>query len=367
VPNLFYEKTLLLKDTAEDILTAASFLRDGHLVAIPTETVYGLAADAFNEQAVSGIFRAKGRPADNPLIVHIGSIDDIHRYNLASEFSEEAKKLARAFWPGALTIIVKKTDTVSKTVSAGLDTVAIRFPSHTTAQKIIQACGFPLAAPSANISGKPSPTQAGHVIHDLSGKIAAVVDGGLCTAGLESTVISASETPCRLLRPGTITVSQIESVIGKIIVDDIVLTGIKDTSAPPKSPGMKYKHYAPNAKVILLKCSSEQFVNFINTKSYALRLRDYETHLGHNIDIQENNILCLCYNHEVSQLKTKTISIGAQNDYKAQSQNLFSCLRKADTLNNILLIFAHVPEITDIGLAVYNRLIRAAKFEIWYL
>ena len=183
-------KTLLLTNTAETINKAAEILKNGGLVGIPTETVYGLAANALNGKAVAKIFAAKGRPMDNPLIVHIADFNDIERFNLVREIPENAKKLAKAFWPGPLTMIMKKSDIIPDEVSAGLDTVAVRFPSHPAAQAIIKAADIPLAAPSANLSGSPSPTTAEHVMNDMNGRIEAVFDGGACSVGLESTVIT---------------------------------------------------------------------------------------------------------------------------------------------------------------------------------
>ena len=198
--------TLLLSSSNEDIKTAAQFLKDGGVVGMPTETVYGLAADALNGEAVKKIFLAKRRPMDNPLIVHIAEIDDIERFNLVSDFPEKAKALAKRFWPGPLTMIMKKSDIIPDEVSAGLDTVAVRLPSHTVARVLIRESGTALAAPSANRSGSPSPTTATHVIDDLDGEIDAVIDSGMCAVGIESTVITlATKTP-RLLRPGYITV-----------------------------------------------------------------------------------------------------------------------------------------------------------------
>ncbi|MBD9011826.1 MAG: threonylcarbamoyl-AMP synthase [Ruminococcus bromii] len=204
-------KTLLLKNTEEDIKTAAELLKNGGVVGIPTETVYGLAADALNPEAVKKIFKAKGRPGDNPLIVHICDFSDIERLNLVTKIPDTAKKLADAFWPGPLTMIMKKSDVIPNEVSAGLDTVAIRFPSHKTAQAIIRESGTVLAAPSANISGSPSPTTAQHVMNDMDGKIDAVLDGGASEVGLESTVITLAGAVPRVLRPGGITVGTKEA------------------------------------------------------------------------------------------------------------------------------------------------------------
>ena len=252
--------TMLLKNTNEDLLKAAEILKNGGLVGIPTETVYGLAADALNGQAVSKIFKAKGRPSDNPLIVHISDFEDIKKYNLVKEIPEKAKALAEAFWPGPLTIIMKKSDIIPLEVSAGLDTVAIRLPSHSTAREIIRYADTPLAAPSANLSGSPSPTTAAHVINDLNGRIEAVVDGGDCEVGLESTVITLVGDVPKVLRPGGITFAQLKSVLGEVTIDDAVLNKLAD-GAEAASPGMKYKHYSPKANVVLLKCGDNSILN----------------------------------------------------------------------------------------------------------
>ncbi|MBE6830382.1 MAG: threonylcarbamoyl-AMP synthase, partial [Ruminococcaceae bacterium] len=228
----------------EDILTAAQILRDGGLVGIPTETVYGLAANALDGKVVAGIFAAKGRPMDNPLIVHISDFDQIGR--LVREVTPEAEKLAKAYWPGPMTIILPKSDKIPDEVSAGLDTVAIRFPSHPAARALIDAAGIPLAAPSANLSGHPSPTAAEHVLNDLDGKIEAVVDGGPCGVGVESTVVTLACDPPRLLRPGGITLEQLRSVLGTVEMDSAVLHPLKE-GVRASSPGMKYKHYSPKA------------------------------------------------------------------------------------------------------------------------
>ena len=224
--------TLLLSDNEYDVKQAGEILKNGGLVGIPTETVYGLAANALDGEAVARIFSAKGRPMDNPLIVHIADIDDIERFSLVSDFPQKAKLLAEKFWSGPLTMIMPKGSAVPPEVSAGLDTVAIRFPEHKTAQAIIKAAGVPLAAPSANISGSPSPTTAEHVMNDLNGRINAVVDGGECRVGLESTVITMVPDTPRILRPGGITPEQIESVIGKIDIDDAVLNHLRKTKKP---------------------------------------------------------------------------------------------------------------------------------------
>ncbi len=336
--------TLLLKNNRDDIEKAASIIKNGGLVAMPTETVYGLAADALNGKAVAKIFKAKGRPMDNPLIVHISDFSEIDKYGLVKEIPESARKLAQHFWPGPLTIIMKRSDIIPNEVSAGLDTVAIRLPSHKTAQALIKACGAPLAAPSANISGSPSPTTAKHVLNDMQGKIDAVIDGGTSDVGVESTVITLADKTPRVLRPGGITVAQLESVLGKIEVDDAVLHSLK-AGQKASSPGMKYKHYAPKANVILLKCTDEEYINYVNSKA-------------------SSGSAALCCDEDIPFLNVMCYSLGRRNDYVQQAHRLFDLLRKIDDDNIADTIYSRLPSTQGVGLAVYNRLIRAAGFEV---
>lgn len=338
--------TLLLSNSIMDIKTAAEIIKDGGVVAMPTETVYGLSANALDGEAVKKIFKAKGRPADNPLIVHISHIDDIERLNLVADFPKKAKALAEKFWPGPLTMIMKKSDLIPDEVSAGLDTVAIRLPSHTVARVLIRESGTALAAPSANRSGSPSPTTATHVVNDLNGEIDAIIDGGMCSVGIESTVITlATKTP-RLLRPGYITVEEIEEVIGKIDVDDAVLYQLKNEEKA-SSPGMKYKHYSPKCKVILVNADSDTFVSFVNEK-YS----------------EDKTVAAICYDEDKWDLECNYFSIGMSSDYKRQAQQLFEALRQVDEMQNVTTVYARCPEKTGVSMALYNRLIRAAAFEV---
>lgn len=337
-------KTLLLDNTDENIAKAAEILKNGGLVGIPTETVYGLAANALDGEAVAKIFAAKGRPADNPLIVHIADFTDIERFNLVREIPETAKLLAERFWPGPLTMIMKKSNVIPDEVSAGLDTVAIRFPSHPTARKIIKECTLPLAAPSANLSGSPSPTTALHVMSDLNGRIDAVVDGGMSDVGLESTVITLAEKTPRVLRPGGITLEQLKFVLGEVELDNAVLHQL-EKGAKASSPGMKYKHYAPKANVILLKCTDNEYIDYVNS------------HSG-------ESTAALCCDEDVESLNVECFSLGKRSDYSAQAHRLFDELRKIDEDESILTVYSRLPSIDGVGMAVYNRLIRAAGFEV---
>lgn len=337
-------KTQLFTNTPENIIKTAEILKKGGLAAIPTETVYGLAADALNGAAVAKIFKAKGRPMDNPLIVHVAEFEDIECFALVREIPEAAKKLAKVFWPGPLTIIMKKGGVIPDEVSAGLDTVAIRLPSHPSARAIIKAADTPLAAPSANLSGSPSPTTAQHVMNDMDGKIDAVFDGGACGVGVESTVITLAEDTPRLLRPGKVTLEELREVLGEVELDSAVLNKLKD-GQKAASPGMKYKHYAPKANVILLKCTDDDFINYVNRCGGS-------------------GVAALCCDEDVEKLSVKYISLGKRNDYEAHAQRLFDSLRRIDGYGNIVTVYTRLPSTDGVGLAVYNRLIRAAGFEV---
>lgn len=333
-------KTQLL--TEEQINKAAQIIKDGGLVAMPTETVYGLAADALNGNAVAKIFKAKGRPMDNPLIVHIARLHDIER--LAACFPEKARLLASSFWPGPLTIVLPKSGLIPDEVSAGLDTVGIRFPAHPLAQALIKESGTPLAAPSANRSGIPSPTTARHVLQDMDGRIEAVLDGGECRVGVESTVITLAGDKPRLLRPGGVTLEQMEAVIGKIDVDDAVLHRLKD-GVKAASPGMKYRHYAPKAHVVLIKAADQKYIDYVNNHA-------------------DERTACMCFEEDVDALCAgKAYPLGEKEDALRQARVLFSTLRQIDD-DGMTLVYARCPETDGVGMAVYNRLIRAAGFEV---
>lgn len=325
----------------DKISRAGEILKNGGVVGIPTETVYGLAANALDENAVSKIFRAKGRPSDNPLIVHIADFDDI--YKLASDVPKEAVLLANKFWPGPLTIILKSLDIVPKSVSAGLGTVAIRMPSHEVARQIIRSAGVPLAAPSANLSGTPSPTTAQHVMDDLNGRIDAVVDGGVCSVGLESTVITLCTSPPRLLRPGKITPNELSCVIGEIEIDNSVLDKL-DNNVSPSSPGMKYKHYSPKANVIIIRGELKNFIDFVSLH-------------------KKSGVMALCFDGEENNMPVPSLCFGQKSNAQEQAHNLFNALREIDSLG-ASTVYVRSPKSDGIGLAVFNRLLRAAEFEV---
>lgn len=320
---------------------AADIIKHGGIVAIPTETVYGLAASAFDENAVKKIFLAKGRPSDNPLIAHIADLEDIDK--LISEFPQDAKKLANKFWPGPLTIILPKKPSVPYSVTAGMDSVAVRFPAHPVARAIIKKSGVPLVAPSANISGKPSPTSFEHVVHDLYGKVDAIVDGGDCSVGVESTVISFLDSKPKILRPGFVTVEDIEKVIGPIEVDKAVYENLKE-GQKVLSPGMKYKHYSPDADVYLILGNVSNYAKYVN-------------------DELESGSLALCLEEDIPFLKIPYISYGSEKNIGEQERNLFGALRKIDSMD-VKRVYAHFSGDVLGNLAVYNRLVRAAGFKI---
>ncbi len=326
----------------KNIELAADILKEGGIVAIPTETVYGLAANALNPDAVKKIFEAKGRPQDNPLIVHISSFDMADKL-LAQPMPQKAKKLAEKFWPGPLTMIFPKSDVVPYETSGGLDTVAVRFPSHPIAHAIIEKSNLPIAAPSANLSGKPSPTTAQHCIDDLTGKVDAIVCGGNCGVGIESTVISFAQEPPVLLRPGAVTAEMITEVIGKINIHEAVYSQLT-SNEKATSPGMKYKHYAPDANLILIESDCEKFAVYVNEHA-------------------ADDTYAMCFDEDIPFLKTKYISYGSANDADEQGERLFEVLREFNDIG-AKTIYAHCPNKTGVALAVYNRIVRAAAYQI---
>ncbi len=338
-------KTELLKiespQQTEKLLRVAQMLRRGGLCGIPTETVYGLAANALDDAAVRKIFLAKGRPQDNPLIVHIAAMEELPA--LVRAIPPAAEALAAAFWPGPLTMVLPKADCIPDAVSCGLATVAIRMPSHPIANAIIRTAGIPLAAPSANTSGKPSPTTAQHVLHDMDGKIDMIVDGGACSVGVESTVVTLCAQKPRLLRPGGVTLEMLQSVLGEVEVDKAVL-GELASGEQPSSTGMKYKHYSPDADVKLVRGSLASFARY--AKQFPV-----------------SGTLILCFDGEEDAFAGETISLGAPTDAKAHAQRIFRALRDADE-RGFRTVLAHCPDDHGVDLAVLNRLLRAAAFQV---
>ena len=334
------KKLYLNSEERENSLnTAAQILIDGGLVAIPTETVYGLGASAFNDEAVKKIFIAKGRPQDNPLIVHISDLKQLK--GIVSEFPKTARKLAAKFWPGPLTLVLPKGEKVCESVSAGLHTVAVRMPKNETTLEVINRSGCPLAAPSANLSGSPSPTKAEHVIFDLQGKIDAVLMDNDCSVGVESTVVSLAVNPPRLLRPGAVTVEQLKEFLPDLEVDKAVLSELK-SGEKAASPGMKYKHYAPKCQVFLVEGESKAFCDYVNQKSGAV---------------------ALCFENEKEKIAISKMVYGDNDNAETLAANLFKRLRELDKAG-AKEAYVHAPEKTGVGLAVYNRLIRASAFRV---
>ena len=334
--------TQIWEPTPENIARAAKLLRRGELVGMPTETVYGLAANALDEKAVAKIFAAKGRPMDNPLIVHIAQKEQLSQ--IVREITPTVEKLMEAFWPGPLTMVLPRRPEISDAVTAGLDTVAVRLPSHPVARKLIQEAGVPLAAPSANTSGKPSPTRAGHVFHDLKGRLPCILDGGSCQVGLESTVIAVGENSARILRPGRITVGDLLKVVEEVQVDDGVFTKLEG-SRKVASPGMKYKHYAPSAHVVMVDGSITQFCDYVRTHA------------------QEGTAV-LVFDREKSLFDLPVFTYGSFADQQSQASRLFDALRQIDETPGIRTVYARAPFPDEVGMAVYNRLLRACGFEV---
>lgn len=328
--------------TQLDIDRAAAVLKAGGLVGIPTETVYGLGANGLNPDAVANIFKAKGRPQDNPLILHIPSADWLEHYCV--DVPDAAFALAKRFWPGPLTMVLKRGPMVPDIVTAGLDTVGMRCPDHAVCRSIIESSGVPVAAPSGNTSGRPSPTAMEHMLSDMDGKIDAIVDGGTCNVGVESTIVDLTCTPPRLLRPGGITLEQLESVLGEVAVDDAVRRKLGE-GEKPRAPGMKYRHYAPKAPVAVVKGDAEQ------TAAYIL------AHAAPGDGV-------ICFNEYAHLFASQVITrLGRADDPAEQARHVFDALRFFDS-TNVPTIWSQCPDETGVGLAVANRLNKAAGFHI---
>lgn len=333
------------KDRAGAVREAADELLRGGLVVIPTETVYGLGADAFNERAVKSIFEAKGRPQDNPLIVHIADMAQLA--DIAAEVTDTARALMDAFWPGPLSVIVKKSARIPMAVSAGLSTVAVRMPQNELAREIIAAAGVPIAAPSANRSGKPSPTLAMHAYEDLCGRVPLIIDGGPCAVGVESTVVDATgETPV-ILRPGDITPEMIGQVVGRVEIHRGVLEAVAKDEACA-SPGMKYKHYAPKADITVVTGAKKEVAKWI----------DFRYHID-SVQGEKPIVLCMDDCAPFYEGKEKVL-LGA--DARAVEAALFRVLREIDE-EGCKIAYFHAQE-EEMGLAVMNRIIRAAGHKL---
>lgn len=319
-------------------------IAEGELVAFPTETVYGLGGDALDPDASRKIYAAKGRPSDNPLIVHIAEFDDMKR--VAREVPEQARKLADAFWPGPLTMIVWKSDAVPEATTGGMQTVAVRMPNHPVALELIRRSGCLIAAPSANTSGRPSPTEAQHVAEDLSGKIAMILDGGPVGIGIESTIIDLTEEKPMILRPGYITPEMLSEVLQEEVVIDPGIIAADDTRKP-KAPGMKYKHYAPKAEMIIVDGAQDAVIAKINELTAAKRAEGKKVAVIATDETKER------YDAQV------ILSMGRRSDEDAIAQHLYKILRECDELE-VGEIYSECFQTPRIGQAIMNRLLKAA-------
>ena len=340
ITKIFYIKNEFdpsLKDVAK-------MLREGGNVAFPTETVYGLGGNALLTDAVEGIYKAKGRPSDNPLIVHIA---DIRQLDDIVEKAPLQELLIDAFWPGALTLIFKSKGTVAERVSPGLDTQSVRMPSHSVARRIIELAGVPIAAPSANLSGRPSPTTSDHVIADLKGRVDGIVVYNQSEVGLESTILDLTQSPPMLLRPGGVTVEAIEAVIGPIQIDP-ALEKKMSKEVQPKAPGMKYTHYSPDADVIVIQGDQRAIVSYIK--------EHYNEYKG-SIGVMCSDETFVDYSYE------NVVSVGSRNKLEEVAANLFATLRKFDELG-VDIVLAEGYDTVGMGKAIMNRLNKAAGYQI---
>lgn len=332
---------------ADKIEEAAAIIRSGGLVAFPTETVYGLGADALSAEASGKIYAAKGRPSDNPLIVHVADFADMER--IARVMPEAAKKLADAFWPGPLTMIVEKNELVPYETTGGMDTVAIRMPNHPVALELIRRSGGYIAAPSANTSGKPSPTQAEHVALDMDGRIPMILDGGPVGIGIESTIVDLTEEIPMVLRPGYITPQMLEEVVGEVKMDPGIIAS--DSTQKPKAPGMKYKHYAPKADLILVDGEESKVIAKINA------LAKEAAAAGRSVGIIGTDETIAAYR------SGQAVSIGARSDEEAIARHLYSILREFDEMD-VDIIYSESFATPRIGQAIMNRLLKAAGHQV---
>ncbi len=333
-------KTLKIKYDGEgSLLPAAEIIKNGGIVAFPTETVYGLGANALSPDAAEKIYKAKGRPSDNPLIVHLSDPCDAEKYCRTNELFF---RLAEAFMPGPLTVILPKRDCIPSGVTGGLDSVGIRVPSHPVARELIKLSCLPIAAPSANISGKPSPTTFSHIEHDLDGRADCLIDGGDASFGVESTIIKLCDNgEIKLLRPGAITVDMLSVFCDKLTIDRAVT---QKFDGVPLAPGMKYRHYAPDIPLTVLDGDDEKIYSFLKGK---------------------NSVGVICFDEDKPFIGGKYVfSFGPRSDSLEQAHRLFACLRKFEGVDNIDIIYARMPSKEGIGLAVFNRLIKAAGYNI---
>lgn len=340
--------TIEQEQMQEELLKeAGEILKAGGLVAFPTETVYGLGGDALNKESSRKIYAAKGRPSDNPLIVHISRLEDME--SIVSEVTKEALKIAEAFWPGPLTMILPKSDRVPYETTGGLDTVAVRMPSHPVARKLIEYGGGYVAAPSANASGKPSPTVAKYVMEDMQGKIDMIIDGGEVGIGLESTIIDLTVTPPQILRPGYVTQEMLSKVLGQVDEDATMFRA--DTGQAPKAPGMKYRHYAPKGELTIVQGDAKQVLAHINEQAA------FDMQAGEKVGIIATDELLSEYRADVVK------SIGSRSSEEDIARNLYRILREFDD-EQVTRIYSESFETEGLGQAIMNRLLKAAGHKL---
>ena len=334
--------TLKIKYCGESSLAEpADLIKNGGIVAFPTETVYGLGGNALDPSAAKKIYTAKGRPSDNPLIVHLSRVSEAENYCYTNELFF---RIADAFMPGPLTVILPKRAIIPDTVTGGLDSVGIRVPSHRVAHELIKLAGVPIAAPSANISGKPSPTEFSHIEKDLDGRVDALIDGGNCDFGVESTIIKIKDDQIFLLRPGAITLEMLSVFCDNITVDKAVT---EKFDGIPLAPGMKYRHYAPELPLTILDGNDSCVYDYLSS-------------------VENRGVIC--FDEDLPHIEGNYVfSLGPNNDSLKQAQNLFSCLRQFEGNDNINIIYARMPSKEGIGLAVFNRIIKASGFQIMKL
>lgn len=335
----------------EEVLQQAGLIiKKGGLVAFPTETVYGLGGDALNKDSSKKIYEAKGRPSDNPLIIHICSMDDLKP--IVEEIPEAVYRLAEAFWPGPLTIIMRKSDLVPKETTGGLDTVAVRMPSHPVAQKFIEYAGGYVAAPSANVSGRPSPTKAKYVIEDMAGRIDMILDGDGSDIGLESTIVDMTGEKPMILRPGYITLDMLEKVLGEVDVDKTILEA--DCKEPPKAPGMRYRHYAPKGQLTIVEGQTDKTIEKINELTNEAHLR------GEKVGIIGTEETTDKY------VGDSVKSVGKREDEESIARSLYTILREFDD-EEVSVIYSESFSECGMGQAIMNRLLKAAGYNIIYV
>ncbi len=333
------------KDDINNLKIAAEALKSGALVAFPTETVYGLGANAMDDEAVKRIFEVKGRPQDNPLISHLASADDISKY----AYADENKYFSRIkhLFPSPLTVILRKRELISNVVTAGLPYAGFRVPENLVARRLIELAGVPIAAPSANISGRPSTTKAEHVIEDLFGRVDVIIDGGPCDVGVESTIVSLATEPPVLLRPGALTLETLSSLLGEVKISRSILSEMNEGEIAA-APGMKYKHYAPVTPVTLIMGEDEKVREYINKRC------------------ETENLAILCYDEDAPYIDCRNIfTVGKEDEPLEQARSIFDALRATDECSFITGVLARCPESKDgVNLAIYNRLLKASGFNV---